>query len=130
MDADVVDPGLRDRGRLADEVRDPGAGHLEGEDLVDDGADRGRRLDRERGGQDVAVEDHVQVLVGGDPDHDLVGHRVIRVAPGVAMGDARRELLERHVGEAAERVRRVVVVALLELGHPAALEQRSGRCCG
>ena len=76
----------------------------------------------ERGRQDVAVEDHVQVLVGGDADHDPVGDRVVRVAPGVAMRDPRGELLERDVGEAVERVRRVVVVALLELRHPAALE--------
>ena len=73
--------------------------------------------------QDVAVEDHVQVLVGGDPDHDLVGDRVLGVAARVPVRDPRRELLERDVGEPAERVGRVVVVALLELGHPAALEQ-------
>ena len=101
----------------------PGARHLEGEDLVDDGPDRGRRLDLQRGAQDVAVEDHVQVLVGRDPDHDPVGDRVVRVAPGVAVGDARRQLLEGDVGEAAQGRRGVVVVALLELGHPAALEQ-------
>ena len=80
--------------------------------------------------EDVAVEDHVQVLVGGDPDHDPVRDRVVRVAPGVAVRDPRRELLERDVGQPAQRVGRVVVVALLELGHPAALEQRPGRCCG
>ena len=72
--------------------------------------------------EDVAVEDHVQVLVRGDPDHDLVRDRVVRVAPGVAMGDARREFLERDVRQPVQRVRGVVVVALLELGHPAALE--------
>ena len=77
----------------------------------------------EGGREDVAVEDHVQVLVGGDPDHDPVGDRVVRVAPGVAVRDPGRELLEGDVGEAAQRVGRVVVVALLELGHPAALER-------
>ena len=123
MDAQVVDARLRDLRGLADEARDPGAGHLECEDLVDDGADRGRRLDLECGAEDVAVEDHVQVLVGRDPDHDPVRDRVVRVAPGVAVGDARRQLLERDVGEPAQRRRRRVVVALLELGHPAALEQ-------
>ena len=102
-------------GGLAQEARDPGAGHLEGEDLVDDRADRRGRLDLERGVEDVAVEDHVQVLVGGDPDHDPVGDRVVRVAARVAVRDPRRELLERDVGQAVERVRRVVVVALLEL---------------
>ena len=73
--------------------------------------------------EDVAVEDHVEVLVGGDPDHDLVGDRVLRVAAGVAMRDPRRELLEGDVREPAERVGRVVLVALLELRHPPPLER-------
>ena len=64
----------------------------------------------------------MEVLVGRDADHDLVGDRVVGVAAGVAVRDPRGELLERDVGEAAERRRRLVVVALLELGHPAALE--------
>ncbi len=123
MDAQVVDPGLGDLRRLADEARDAGTRHLEGEDLVHDRPDGGRRLDLERGPEDVAVEHHVEVLVGRDPDHDPVGHRVVRVAPGVAMRDPGRELLERHVGEPAQGRGRFVVVALLELGHPSALQQ-------
>ena len=123
MDAQVVDAGLRDVGGLAQEVRDAGAGHLEGEHLVHDRADGGRRLDRERGLEDVPVEDHVQVLVGRDPDHDPVRDGIVRVAPGVAVRDPGRELLERHVGQAVERVRRGHVVAALELVHPSALEQ-------
>ncbi|MEJ7695807.1 MAG: hypothetical protein WKF78_04085 [Candidatus Limnocylindrales bacterium] len=96
VDPQVVDPGLGDLGGLADEARDAGARHLEGEDLVHDRAHGGRRLDLERRAQDVPVEDHVQVLVGGDPDHDLVRDRVVRVAAGVAVGDPGRELLERR----------------------------------
>ena len=64
----------------------------------------------------------MEVLVSRDPDHDLVGDRIVRIAPGVAMGDPGRQLLERDVGESPEQARGVVVVALLELGHPPALE--------
>ena len=101
----------------------PGAGHLELEDLVDDRPHGGRRLDLQRRLEHVAVEHHVQVLVGGDADHDPVRDRIVGVAARVAMRDPGRELLERDVGEAVQRVRRCVVVALLELAHPAALEQ-------
>src|SRR6266550_1449182 len=41
MDAEVVDAGLRDRRRLAEEAGDARAGHLEREHLVDDRANRG-----------------------------------------------------------------------------------------
>ena len=110
-------------GGLAHEARDAGSGHLEGEHLVDDRADRSRRVELERGAEDVAVEDHVEVLVGGDPDHDPVGDGVVGVAPGVAVRDPRRELLEGDVRETAQRVGRLAVVPLLELRHAAALEQ-------
>ena len=65
----------------------------------------------------------MEVLVGRDADHDPVGDRVVGVAAGVLVRDPGRELLEGDVGEPAQGVRRVVVVALLELGHPAALER-------
>jgi hypothetical protein len=44
--------------------------------------------------EDVPIEDHVQVLVGGDPHHDPIGDWVIRVATGVAVRNPRRQLLE------------------------------------
>jgi hypothetical protein len=45
-------------------------------------------VDLEGGGHEVAVEHHVQALIGGHPQHDLVGHRVIGIAAGVAVRDA------------------------------------------
>jgi hypothetical protein len=63
-----------------------------------DRLDRGRGVDLEGGGHDVAVEHHVQVLVGGYSHHDRVGDRVIGVAAGVAMGDPGGQFLERRVG--------------------------------
>ncbi len=85
MDAEVIDAGLRDLRRLPDEPGDPGAGHLEREDLVDDRPDRGRWVELERRREHVPVEDHVEVLVGRDANHDLVRDGIGRVLPGVPM---------------------------------------------
>ena len=69
--------------------------------------DRPHRLVRgelERGAEQVAVEDHVQVLVGGDPGQQLVADRVAGELAGVAVRDPGGELLERDVGQRADQV--------------------------
>ncbi len=123
VDPEVVDAGLRDLRGLPQEPGNAGAGHLEREDLIDDRPDGRRRLEVQRNRQDVAIEHHVEVLVGGDPDHDLVRDRVVRVPAGIPVGDPGGELLEGDVSQTVKRVGRIVVVALLELRHPAALER-------
>ena len=55
---------------------------------------------------EVAVEEVVQVLVGGDAHHHVVAGAVAEQPPGVAVGDAGRQLLQRHVDEAVGRRRR------------------------
>ena len=57
------------------------------QDLLGHCLDRGRGVGLEGGGHDVAVEHHVQVLIGGHPQHDLVGYRVVGIPAGVAVGD-------------------------------------------
>ncbi len=64
----------------------------------------------------------MEVLVLGDALHDPVGHRVTAVTAGVAVADARGELLEGDVGHAAEGVLAVLVVAHLHVGHAAVLD--------
>src|SRR5450631_1173296 len=49
VDAHIVDAGPGNLGGLAHELRDSRAGHLEGEDLVDDGAHGRGRLDDQGG---------------------------------------------------------------------------------
>ena len=96
----------------------------------DDRDDRLGRPDGDRRAEDVPIEHRVEVLVGRDADHDPVCDRVVGVAARVPMGDAGRQLLERHVRQAPERVDGVAVVALLELPHPAALQQRRVEVAG
>jgi len=45
VDSDVVDAGLGHRSGLSQKVRDARAGHLKGENLVDDRPNRRRRID-------------------------------------------------------------------------------------
>ena len=123
VDAQVEDACACELRGLAQVARDACPRHVEGKDLGDDGTHGLRRLDAQRRAQHVAVEDRVEVLVGGDAQHDAVGHRILRVATGVAVRDARRHLLEGHVGEAAQRVDGLALEAALELAHAAALEE-------
>ena len=51
----------------------------------------------------VAIEDVVQVLVGGDARTKLLGRLVIGDRAGVPMGDPCRELLDRREHDAVER---------------------------
>ena len=72
---------------------------------------------------EVPVEDHVQVLVGGDAGQQLVGDRVAGGPAGVAVRDAGRQLLEGDVGERLERALVPGVVAGGHVVHPGALER-------
>ena len=60
----------------------------------DDGLHGRRRGQLQRGRDQVAVEDHVQVLVGGHPGQQALGDRVAGDTAGVAVADPGRELLE------------------------------------
>ena len=51
----------------------------------------------------------MKVLIGRDPVNDPVRDRVVREATGAAMRDARRDLLERDVGQASERIDAIAV---------------------
>ncbi len=66
MDAQVVDTAQGDLDGGALEARQAVAGHPEAAHHVGDGAQRLVGGDLQGGLEQVAVEDHVQVLVGGD----------------------------------------------------------------
>ena len=117
VDAQVIDAGPGHLQGLAGEALDADPGHVEADDLPGDRLDRRRGVDLEGGGHDVAIEHHVQVLISGHPHHDLVGHRVIGIAAGVAMGDPGGQFLERRIGHQPQR-RLVRHPALLQGGHP------------
>ena len=70
----------------------------------------------------VPVEDHVQVLVGGDAGEQLVGDRVAGGLAGVPVRDAGRQLLEGDVGDRLERRLVAGVVAGGHVVHPGPLE--------
>ena len=73
----VVDALDRDRDRLALEVRDvwPGIWNVATTSRIAAHRLVGRDLERRR--EQVAVEDHVQVLVGRDPGEQLLADRVV-----------------------------------------------------
>ena len=119
---EVVDARAGDGGGVGAEVDDAGARHLEGADLALDGAHRGRRVDLERGAHQVAVEEEVQVLVGGDAVHQRHADRVGEVLAGVAVRHAGGELLHGHVGQAVERAGRLGHLAPADLLHAGPLE--------
>ena len=122
VDAEVVDPGIRHLRGLADEAGDAGTGHGEVHDLGGNGLHHRGRRELHRGLERVAVEDHVQVLVLGHADHDLVGDRIRGEAAGVLVRYARRKLLERRIREPAQRAHRRPAVPELHVLHAAALE--------
>ncbi|CPT65995.1 Uncharacterised protein [Mycobacteroides abscessus] len=78
------------------------------------GSDVHARLDK------VAVEDHVQVLVGGDALEQLVGDGLGAGLAGVAVRDAGGQFLEGHVDDRVEQaLREGDVLAVLAGGEPA-----------
>ena len=99
VDAQVVDAGHGDLRRLAAEVLDGRAGHLERRPRRrrPHGLVRARL---ERGLEQVAVEEHVQVLVGATFASSWSQTRVAADPAGVAVRDPGRQLLERDVGDA------------------------------
>ena len=113
MDAQVVDPSLGYICGLSEEVWNARTRHLKGKNFVDDCPHRRGRFNLDRGLQHVALEDHVEVLVGRDPDHDAICHGIVRIAAGVPVRDPRRKLLEGNVCEAMKSVWKGMVVALL-----------------
>ncbi len=77
----VVDAVLGHQHAVAAEVRHTRAGHLEVLDDIGHGAQCLVRRHVHTGTADVAVEDHVQVLVRGDALEHLVGDRVLAALP-------------------------------------------------
>ncbi len=64
----------------------------------------------------------MQVLVHRNPRQELLRDRVLGVAPGVAVRNASRELLERHVRAHVEQRLVAGLVARLHRQHPSPLE--------
>ncbi len=118
----VVDTGARDEPGVEVEVDDASAGHREGPDHVLRRNHHLRRVARERRGRQVSVEQEVEVLVGRHPRHHVVSRGVADDLAGVAMGDARRELLQGEVDEAGLRTTGPRRLAPGDLGHPGPLE--------
>ena len=122
MDPQVVDPGPGDGHGTPAEVRNHGPGHLEvGQDLVDGSQHEGGSL-AQHGRGDPPVEHEVVVLIGGDPGHDLVGHRTVGLHPSVAVADAGGQFLGRRVGEDLHRARGVVAPTAGHRGQPLVLQ--------
>ena len=119
---EVVDPGVGDDPRVRLEVFDAGAGHLEGAHLTLDRRHHARRVDLERRRHEVAVEEVVQVLVGGDAAHDRRALRVVEQLARVAVRDAGGELLQRDVDDAVGDAVGVRHEPHRHLTHPRALE--------
>ena len=76
------------------ESGDPGAGHRELEHLRAHRLHHRARIELDRRRGEVAVEEVVEVLVDGDAAHHLVPAPVVEPRAGVAVGDARRQLLQ------------------------------------
>ncbi len=122
VDAKVVDPGPGDLLGFAIEVVDTRPGHLERHDLLGDGPDRRGPGDLQCGGDQVPVEDHVEVLVRGHPGEQLLRGGVLGEPARVAVADPRREFLEGDVGDGAQRCLLVAVEPVLHLDHAAPLK--------
>ena len=112
------------------EPGDAGAGHLELAHLALQRGEHQRRCDLQRGRGEVAVEQEVEVLVGGDATDDLVtgladGMVTECVGDGlarVAMGDPRRQLLQRDVDETVDGRHRVGHLPAAHLAHAAVFD--------
>ena len=102
---EVVHAGVGDRACVTREVGDAHARHLEVAHLTIDRRDHRRGVDLERGGNEVAVEDVVEVLVGRDAGHDRLPGWIAEQLARVAVRDAGRDLLERDVHDAVRDAR-------------------------
>jgi hypothetical protein len=103
VDLEVVDPRPGDGAGVPLEVDDARARHLEAAHLPLDRQDHPRRIELDRSGGGIAVEEVVPVLVGRHPLHDLVADRVVEQLAGVVVGDPRGQLLEADVDEPVVR---------------------------
>src|SRR5674476_1218937 len=86
---------------LALKAGNTGARHFE---VLDDIEDRDHSLvrrDLQGCVHQVAVEDHVQVLVGRDAAEQALAHRVVGELASIAVGDAGGQLLQRDISEGA-----------------------------
>ena len=92
--SEVVDAGVRDRSGVPSEIGDPGPGHGEVPNLPLDRRHYRLRVDREREGRQVSVEEMMEVLVGGDAGHDSTAGRIGEEPARVVVRDSRRELLQ------------------------------------
>src|SRR5215470_6161570 len=84
VDAQVVNARLGNLRRLAGESRYDIARHRKAGNFVGDRSQGRVRSDLKRGLDEVAVEDHVQVLVHRDPGEQPLSDWVFAVAAGVA----------------------------------------------
>jgi hypothetical protein len=93
VNGEVVDAGASDRSGMTREARDAGARHLEADHLPFDRSDHGARIDAQRSSDEIAVEEVVQVLVGGHPFHDPEPGWIADEASRVVMRNARGQFL-------------------------------------
>ena len=81
----------------------PRARHGEAQHNALDFGDHVRGVKLDGGADKVAVEQEVEVFIGGDPLHDLVAGGVVESLGCVEVSDPGRQLLERHVDHGACR---------------------------
>ncbi|MBI3257002.1 MAG: nucleoside monophosphate kinase [Actinobacteria bacterium] len=122
MNGEIVDTGGGDRLRVRGEPRDGGAGHREVGDLARNCPHHRRGIQLDRRLRNVAIEHVMQVLVAGDPGHDLGSPSVGEHPTRVAVGDSSRQLLDRDVDEPVRRVVELRNLTGAHLMHAAPLE--------
>ena len=106
VDGEVVDAGPGDERRRGDRSSGmPVPGMAKPVTSRSVAMHHARRVELEGGGGEVAVEEVVEVLVGGHPGHEVVADRIAEQLAGVAVGDAGGQLLQREVDEAVVRRR-------------------------
>ena len=95
----IVDPVLCHQHAVPTEVGHALTRHPEVLDDTGDGLQGLVRREIQCCAAGIAVEDHVEVLVGGDPGQQSVGDRVTACLAGIAVADPGGELLEGDVRE-------------------------------
>ena len=122
MDPKVVDAGVRDLHRLAQEAGDDCSGHLKTDDLIGDCANGLVGSELQSCSDQVAIEDHVKVLIHGDASEQPFDDGLAGIPACVAVRDPRGQLLERHVRQALKDRLLAAVIADLHDLHPCPLE--------
>ena len=100
----IVDPVLCHQHAVPTEVGHALTRHPEVLDDTGDGLQGLVRREIQCCAAGIAVEDHVEVLVGGDPGQQSVGDRVTACFAGIAVADPGGELLEGDVRERQQEV--------------------------